>query len=149
MSTEKTKKVLWNVTLTIGGKHWPVAIETNLPATDEAFRQAAGQVSVWLLSNNFYPYFGRPPEPKTSYPTGEVPMKILKAERPPAEPPTCPACEKPMLVSKHQMSSTEVSYYCGQRTDNNNYCLWRGAIKAANNETVTWQIEQKAIGGEK
>lgn len=136
----KSRTVYWQVLASVDGKQWPLLIATELPATPTKLKEAAENVAGWLLSCNMYPGLGRIPLAEAP-PEKEKPMPQKDAIRPPLVPPMCPHCQKAMLQSKHQDAEGALSYYCGQRTDNNNYCLWRGSISLEDQAQKVWEIK--------
>ncbi len=137
----KSRTVYWQVLASVDGKQWPLLIATELPATPTKFKEASENVAGWLLSCNMFPWLGRVPLTEAP-PENEKPMPQKDAIQLPLVPPKCPHCQKVMLESKHQDDDEALSYYCGQRTDNNNYCLWRGSVNLGDQAQKVWEIKQ-------
>lgn len=143
----KTRKVTWQVSASIEGKQWPIEIETNIPTGGGEFKPSLEKVAQWLLTNGLRPRVDKTASTSAG-PNNTAPMKKKDAIAPPSLTPTCPSCDKEMLKSKHQDQNGGILYYCGQRTDNNNYCMCRGSVSVETGEVKVWEIEQKPIGGQ-
>lgn len=139
----KNRTVYWQASISVDGKQWPLLIETQLPATPAKFKEAAENVARWLVSANIYPWLGHVPLTEAP-PPASAPMPERDAVSPEIEPPVCPKCLKIMLKSKHQQDQEGTSFYCGQRTDNNNYCLWRGYVNLLTHEEKVYEIKSKS-----
>lgn len=138
--SDKTRKVQWQVSVSVDGKQWPLLIETEIPVTPTKFKEALALTSKWLLACNLYPWLGR--VPLTDAPPGaRAPMKERDAIQPPLVSPDCPLCKKEMLPSKHQDQEGVLQCYCAQRTDNSNYCLWRGHVEIGTGAIKTWKVK--------
>lgn len=138
--TTKNRTVYWQVLATVNGKQWPLLIETQLPPTPTKFKEASENVAQWLLSCNMFPWLGRIPLTDMAPPVS-VPMPQKDAIYPVDRVPQCPGCQKEMLKSKHQDNPRVASFYCGQRTEQGDYCLWRGSITLPDNIEKVWEIK--------
>ncbi len=136
----KSRTVYWQVLASVEGKQWPLLIETSLPATPTKFKEASENVAGWLLACGLYPWLGR--IPLTEAPAeASKPMKEKDAVKPPIEGPQCPSCQKEMFQSKHQDNGSPMSFYCGQRTQDGDYCLWRGTVDLETHAEKVFEIK--------